>query len=100
MTDPLPCPECGGTGQDLSVPRYVLMCMCCYGRGVVGGPDDPEENPPASPPDPPPAWEHRVWKNPVVAAALSCRYCLDARRVTRIDEVARTLVTADCPVCA
>lgn len=45
MTDPLTCPECSGTGEDRSLPGHVLKCMCCYGRGVVGGPDDPEENP-------------------------------------------------------
>lgn len=98
MTDPITCPECEGRkGQRLG--ELFLRCRFCGGLGWVGGHNEPAERGECPPPEPPPAWEHKVWENPAVSAALSCRHCLGARRVTHIDEVARTLVTADCPVC-
>ncbi|MEZ7126950.1 hypothetical protein ACBR40_16595 [Nonomuraea sp. AD125B] len=48
------------------------------------------------PPAPPPAWKHKVWTDPYVAAALGCRACLGARTVAHVDEEAGTLVTAPC----
>ncbi|RBQ11668.1 hypothetical protein DP939_44825 [Spongiactinospora rosea] len=75
------------------------MCPFCCGRGWVGGEYEPAEAASKPPPPWPAAWEHKVWHDPIVAAAISCRYCLGAGTVTKVDEAARTMVTADCPVC-
>ncbi|MGW4426401.1 hypothetical protein [Streptosporangium sp. NPDC004631] len=99
MTDPITCPECGGAkGQRLGA--LFLACRFCGGLGWVGGEHEPAERGDQAPPPRPPAWEHRVWRDPVVSAALSCRYCLDTRQVTSIDEQARTMAMAACPACA
>ncbi|MDI9581028.1 hypothetical protein [Thermobispora bispora] len=45
-------------------------------------------------------WEHRVWRDPVIAAALSCRYCLGSGEVAHVDDAARAVVTVACPVCS
>jgi hypothetical protein len=78
-----------------------LACRFCGGLGWVGGSNEPAERGDQPPPaGPPPAWEHKVWMDPVVAAALPCRYCLGAKVVSTIDDEAGTLVSAPCPGCA
>ncbi|MDP9868749.1 MULTISPECIES: hypothetical protein [Streptosporangium] len=95
MTDPITCPECEGSkGQRLG--RLFLACRFCGGLGWVGGHNEPAERGEAEPPERPAAWEHRIWSDPAVAAALGCRYCLDSGTVAHLDEAARTLVTAPC----
>lgn len=98
MTDPITCPECGGhKGQRLG--ELFLRCRFCGGLGWVGDHNEPAERGEHPPPEPPPAWEHKVWRDPVVVAALPCRYCLGARTVSHIDEESRRMTTAACPAC-
>ncbi|MEU8271245.1 hypothetical protein AB0B89_29310 [Sphaerisporangium sp. NPDC049002] len=94
MTDPITCPECSGAGGQRLGPLF-LACRFCGGRRVVGGEHEPAE-PPPPPTSPPPAWEHRIWRNPAIAAALPCRYCLGAGQVSHVDADARTLVSVPC----
>lgn len=95
MTDPITCPECdGGGGQRLG--RLRIACTFCGGLGWVGGEHEPAERGEGEPPPRPPAWEHRIWSEPAVAAALACRYCLDSGTVAHLNETARTLVTVPC----
>ncbi|MEV8638816.1 hypothetical protein AB0395_44890 [Streptosporangium sp. NPDC051023] len=100
MTDPITCPECEGRkGQRLG--ELFLACRFCGGLGWVGGRNEPAERGECPPPaGPPPVWEHRVWQEPAVAAALLCRYCLGSRQVTTMNEEARTMTMAACPECA
>jgi hypothetical protein len=99
MSDPITCPECEGRTWGWLGPLRI-ECGFCHGRGIVGGPGDPEENPPSPPAGPPPAWEHRVWRDIGDHPALPCRYCLGARTVAHHDLDARTLINYPCPVCA
>lgn len=96
MTDPITCPECHGRrGQLLG--SMFLACQFCGGRGWVGGDNEPAERGDEPPPDgPPPAWQHKVWSDPWIAGAISCRYCLGSQTVTHVDEEKRTLVTVPC----
>ncbi|GLV50777.1 hypothetical protein TBS_13490 [Thermobispora bispora] len=98
MTDPITCPECQGAKGQRIGPLF-LACPFCHGRGWVGGAHEPAE-PPPPPVVPPPVWEHRVWRDPVIAAALSCRYCLGSGEVAHVDDAARAVVTVACPVCS
>ncbi|MGN9783071.1 hypothetical protein ACTMTF_16685 [Nonomuraea sp. ZG12] len=99
MSDPITCPECEGRrGQRLG--RMFLTCRFCQGRGWVGGAHEPAERDQNPPPVQPPAWEHKAWADPVVAAALPCRYCLGARSVAHVDEDSGTLLMAAFPGCA
>ncbi|MFB4294778.1 hypothetical protein ACBI99_44615 [Nonomuraea sp. ATR24] len=96
VTDPITCPECGGQrGERLGT--LFLACRFCGGRGVVGGAHEPAEQSAEPPPGgPPPAWQHRVWQDPWIAAAIGCRYCLGSRQVTHVDDEKGTLVTVPC----
>ncbi|MDH2428295.1 hypothetical protein [Sphaerisporangium sp. TRM90804] len=94
MTDPILCPECRGSRVQ-AFGSMFLACQFCGGLGKVGGEHESAETPPP-PAAPPPAWEHRVWQDPAVAAAIPCRYCLGAGAVTRIDRQAGTLVSVPC----
>jgi RecJ-like exonuclease len=94
MTDPITCPECqGAKGQRIG--GLFLACQFCRGRGIVGGEHEPAE-PPPPPASPSPAWEHRVWLDPHVAATLPCRYCLGSGEVSQVNQQARTLVSGPC----
>ncbi|MBG0831650.1 hypothetical protein HS041_28370 [Planomonospora sp. ID67723] len=96
MTDPIICPECGGDGGQ-RVGRLRLACRFCGGLGRVGGEHEPAERGGQEPPAGPPAvWEHRIWTDPVAAAALGCRRCLGAGTITHLDRATRTLTTAPC----
>src|SRR5437868_304529 len=98
MTDEIVCPQCEGrTWEHLGPLR--IECSFCHGRGVVGGPDDPEENPPAPPAVPPPAWEHRIWQDIGMIRTLTCRYCLGAKTVSHYDAERQTLTVLPCPAC-
>lgn len=95
MTDPITCPECqGAKGERLG--ELFLACQFCHGRGWVGGDHEPAETPPP-PAAPPPAWEHKVWGDSYIAAALPCRRCLGSGRLAHVDEETHTLTTGICP---
>ncbi|MFC4008882.1 hypothetical protein ACFOY2_16745 [Nonomuraea purpurea] len=95
MSDRITCPECEGhRGQQVG--SLFLACQFCGGQGSVGGGNEPAERGDTPPPPLPPAWEHRVWSDPWIAATLGCRLCLGSRRVTHIDEEAGTLVSVPC----
>ena len=93
MTVPNICPECHGRRGHL-LGAVFLACQRCGGRGWIG--EGGEEAPPPAAP----VWEHRMWSDPVVAAALRCRYCFGARTVVHVDEGSGTLHTIRCPDCA
>jgi|SRR3954464_5064971 hypothetical protein len=95
MTNPLTCPECQGTGEDRSIPKYVLKCMCCYGRGVVGDPDDPAANPRPALTTPLPAWLH-----PALEGTGLCGYCVGSGLVAHVNKETRRLTETPCPACA
>jgi hypothetical protein len=97
MTDPITCPECQGAKGE-RIGSLFLACRFCGGLGWVGGEHEPAERDQAPPPPPPPAWEHKVWSDPSVAAALPCRYCLGARTVMH-DPGNGQMVTVPCPEC-
>jgi hypothetical protein len=99
VSDRITCPECEGRrGQQLG--EMFLACRFCGGLGWVGGSNEPAERGDQPPPaGPPPAWEHKVWTDPAVAAALPCRYCLGAKVVASVNDEAGTLVSAPCPAC-
>lgn len=99
MSDEITCPQCEGRTWELLGPLQI-ECAFCHGRGVVGGPKDPEENPPLPPTEPPPAWEHKVWQDKALTSTITCRYCLGARVVTHYSEERRTLVSSSCPACS
>ncbi|MFC3983433.1 hypothetical protein [Streptosporangium jomthongense] len=101
MTDPIACPECQGRkGQRFGADLF-LTCQFCGGLGWVGGHNEPaERGDEQESPVPPAAWEHRVWRDPVVAAALPCRYCLGNKKVASVNEASRTMTMAACPACS
>ncbi|RBQ17686.1 hypothetical protein DP939_22700 [Spongiactinospora rosea] len=86
------CPDCGGSGEDRTLPGYVLRCGRCSGRGV----DHLLGNAPAAPAEPPPVWEDRCWSDPRLAG-ISCRICLDQRYVANVR--GGVLATLPCPAC-
>ncbi|MFI6802797.1 hypothetical protein [Streptosporangium canum] len=95
MTDPITCPDGDGDGgRRLGWLR--IACAFCGGLGWVGGEHEPAERGQGEPPPRPPAWEHRIWSEPAVAAALACRYCLGSGTVAHLNETTRTLVTVPC----
>lgn len=106
MTDPITCPECGGTGEQ-RIGTLRLACRFCHGAGQVGGeyepaegghqrtdgyrtPTEGEEYDPQVHGPLPAARDH-----PAVLGSGLCRTCLGARVV-----VSSTLIEAPCPECA
>lgn len=98
MTDPIVCPQCHGRGWE-PFGSYDLQCQCCYGRGSVGGPDDPQDNPRPRPTRQPPVWEHKAWRDTALTGTLACRYCLGMGQVTHYNKDRRTMVSSACPAC-
>jgi hypothetical protein len=95
VSDPITCPQCEGRRWEPFGPLRI-ECAFCHGRGVVGGPDDPEENPPQPPDAPPPAWKHKVWRDPFMSSAFPCRLCFGSRMVIHVDAEAGTVVQVPC----
>lgn len=106
MTDPITCPQCGGSGAQ-HLGALTLQCRFCQGRGKVGGEFEPAEgghqrtdgyrNPVEGEeydPDvhgPLPA----VGTHPAVIGSGLCTTCLGARVV-----VGSMLAEVPCPACS
>ncbi|SDH96330.1 hypothetical protein SAMN05421505_12837 [Sinosporangium album] len=88
MTDPVTCPDCEGRKATRIGPLH-LGCLRCGGTGALAG------GPPASE-GLPPVWEHAIWRDPAVAAAIPCRYCMGARVVTSVNLATQTMATVPC----
>lgn len=115
MTDPITCPECGGTGQQ-ALDTLRLACRFCLGRGEVGGDYEPAEgghirtdgfrNPtegesydPAVHGPLPPVQDH-----PAVRDLPLCTQCMGSGEVINFgadmcSQAPRTLLKAPCPRC-
>ena len=95
VTDPITCPECGGSkGQRFGT--LFLACQFCGGHGWVGGDNEPAERGEHPPPAPPPAWKHKVWRDPFMSSAFPCRLCFGSRTVIHVDAEAGTVVQVPC----
>jgi RecJ-like exonuclease len=109
MTDPIRCPECGGSGEE-KLGALTLQCQFCRGAGGVGGENerakdefrtpqageryDPEVHGPL-----PPVGEH-----PAVRESGLCRQCLGSRKVANLKGFATGKATGGllelpCPAC-
>ncbi|MEV0382392.1 hypothetical protein [Nonomuraea sp. NPDC050643] len=95
VTDPITCPACQGRRGEWFVDLF-LACRFCSGLGWVGGDNEPLERCEKPPPPEPTASDHKVWSDPLIAAAFPCRLCLGSRQVAHLDKEAGTLVTVPC----
>lgn len=97
LTDPIQCPDCGGTGRQVIGPLQ-LSCRFCGGQGYVGGSNEPAEarDDEARPMRP-------VWDEPAARALTVCRVCFGAGKVVNLGgtgEPTGHLVEMTCPECA
>ena len=94
-TEPITCPECGGSGEERYGPLTVA-CRFCSGRGEVGGRCEP-----ALEAEPPEGYGTPVWEDMAVAALPGCHVCLGAGVVAGLGAgAAGFLVTEPCPACS
>lgn len=96
VTDPVTCPQCGGSGEETLGP-LTLWCRFCFGHGYVGGDHEPAEESPPPEGAGPPAGE----STPVRESGL-CPACLGAGVVVGLGgtgEPAGSMVQAPCPLC-
>lgn len=93
VTDPITCPECGGSGEERYGPLTVA-CGFCSGLGELAR-REPAENA-----DPPQGYGVPMWADAAVAALPGCHACLGAGVVVELGGAAGFLVTEPCPECS
>lgn len=91
VSEPVTCPECGGSGVERYGPLTVA-CHRCLGHGQVGG-----EREPAGKTKRPAGYGAPVWEDPAVAGLPGCRICLGAGTVTHL--AGNALAVKPCPAC-
>jgi hypothetical protein len=97
LTDRLPCPGCGGAGQQAIGPLR-MTCRFCRGLGYVGG-----DNEPAEEHDEPRPAARPVWEEPAARTLTVCRVCFGTRKVVNLGgtgEPTGKLVELPCPACS